>query len=249
MNILLIEDNIQFSEHLSATLLKNTYVNRVEQVSSFVWFQNLIGHLRAFDIILVDLVLEWETIHNPSGFKIIELLRKNGNTIPIIVISSSDNIHDIEYAFSLWATDYMWKDIRYKELEVRLFHWYREYCMPNTNKKKWVLTYHGIEFIQSRNEYIYNKEIIEFTKNMKYLFSLFFNEREKLLTDDYLIEKVWWYHEHLDMKNTLRVNIRRLRATLEEYSISHWLRNDWWEGYIFKYITLEESEESVKKED
>ena len=241
MNILLIEDNLQFSEHLSATLLKNTYVNRVEQVSSFKWFQELSGHLRAYDIILVDLVLEWETIHNPSWFKIIEILRKNGNTIPIIVISSSDSIHDIEYAFSIWATDYMGKDIRYKELEVRLFHWYREYCMSNTNKKKWALTYHGLEFIQSRNEYIYNNRVLDFTKNMKYLFSLFFNEREKLLSDSYLIEKIWWYNEKIDMKNRLRVNIKRLRLLLWDYWLSSWLQNDWGEGYVFKYSEIEES--------
>lgn len=248
MNILLIEDNLQFSEHLSATLLKNTYVNRVEQVSSFKWFQQLSGHLRAYDIILVDLVLEWETIHNPSGFRIIETLRKNGNTIPIIVISSSDNLHDIEYAFSIWATDYMGKDIRYKELEVRLFHWYREYCMSNISTKKWVASYYGLRFIQSSNEYMYNNNIIEFTKNMKYLFSLFFNEREKLLSDLYLIEKIWWYNEKVDMKNRLRVNIKRLRLLLGEYGLSSWIRNDWWEGYIFKYRATEGLLESEKKE-
>lgn len=249
MNILLIEDNNQFAEHLSNTLLKNTYVNRVERISSYAEFEELIGHMRSFDIVLVDLVLEWDTIRNPSGFKIIQTLRKNWSSVPIIVISSSDTINDIEYSFSLGATDYMGKDIRYRELEVRLFHWYREYCMGSIGKKRWALTYHGIEYSQSKNEYLYNGKIISFTKTAKYLFSLFFNEQEKLLTDEYIIEKVWWYHEQLDMKNTLRVNIRRLRATLDEYDISHWLHNDWWEGYIFKYRTHEEVLESEKKED
>jgi len=246
MNILLIEDNNQFAEHLSNTLLKNTYVNRVERISSYTEFEELVWHMRSFDIVLVDLVLEWDTIRNPSGFKIIQSLRKNWSSIPIIVISSSDTINDIEYSFSLGATDYMGKDIRYKELEVRLFHWYREYCMGSMSKKRWALSYHGLEYSQSKNEYLYNGKIINFTKTAKYLFSLFYSEREKLLTDEYIIEKVWWYHEQLDMKNTLRVNIRRLRGTLEESGISHWLRNDWWEGYIFKYRTLEEAEEDKK---
>jgi DNA-binding response OmpR family regulator len=248
MNILLIEDNQQFAEHLSATLLKNTYVNRVERVSSFAGFQELIGHLRPFDIALVDLVLEGDTIRHPSGFKVIETLRRNWNTMPIIVISSSDTIADIEYAFSLGATDYMGKDIRYKELEVRLFHWYREYCMSSKNKKRWALSYYGLEFAQSRNEYLYKGKIIEFTKTMKYLFSLFFNERWELLTDEYIIEKVWWYHEHLDMKNTLRVNIKRLRLILWEYGISHWLKTDWGEWYIFSYSEPDEASEEKTSE-
>ncbi len=249
MNILLIEDNKQFAEHLITTLNKNTYVNRVEHISSFLEFEELIWHMRSYDIVLVDLVLEGDTLRHPSGFKVIQSLRKNGSTIPIIVISSSDNINDIEYAFSLGATDYMGKDIRYKELEIRVFHWYREYCMSGPNKRRWALSYHDLEYSQSKNEYLYNGKIIEFTKTAKYIFSLFFNEREKLLSDAYIIEKVWWYNEKLDMKNTLRVNIRRLRATLEEYGISHWLRNDWWEGYIFKYRRLDEVSESEKKED
>ncbi|MFZ2256045.1 MAG: hypothetical protein WAW59_01395 [Patescibacteria group bacterium] len=58
MNILLIEDNNQFAEHLSNTLLKNTYVNRVERISSYAEFEELVGHMRSFDIVLVDLVLE-----------------------------------------------------------------------------------------------------------------------------------------------------------------------------------------------
>jgi len=249
MNILLIEDNKQFAEHLSNTLNKNTYVNRVERVASYAAFEDLVWHMRSYDIVLVDLVLEWDTLRNPSGFKIIQSLRKNGSTIPIIVISSSDTINDIEYAFSLGATDYMGKDIRYKELEIRVFHWYREYCMSNSNKRRWALFYHDLEYSQSKNEYLYNGKIIEFTKTTKYIFSLFFNEREKLLSDAYIIEKVWWYLERVDMKNTLRVNIRRLRGTLEEYGISHWLQNDWWEWYIFKYRTIEEALESEKRED
>ena len=247
MNILLIEDNQQFAEHLSNTLLKNTYVNRVERISSFAEFEWLIGHLQSYDVMLVDLVLDWDTIRKPSGFKIIETLRKNGNTTPIIVISSSDTIADIEYAFSLGATDYMGKDIRYRELEVRIFHWYREYCMASLTKKKWAYAYHGLEYAQSKNEYLYAGTPIRFTKTAKYLFSLFFIEKEKLLTDDYIIEKVWWYIENADMKNTLRVNIKRLRQTLDEYWIWHWLKNDWGEWYIFKYS--EEKNDTEKKED
>lgn len=249
MNILLIEDNKQFAEHLSHTLMKNTYVNRVERVSSFAEFEKMLGHLRSFDIALVDLVLEWDTLRNPSGFKVIDSMRKCGNTLPIIVISSSDTIDNIEYAFSLGATDYMGKDIRYRELEVRLFHWYKEYCMSTAAKKRWALNYHGLEFSQTKNEYLYKWKVLNFTKATKYIFSLFFNWREKLIPDDYIIEKVWWYNDELDMKNTLRVNIKRLRTLLEEYGISHWLRTDWGEGYIFGYMTVEEAEEASKKKE
>lgn len=249
MNILLIEDNYKFAEHLSNTLKKNTYVNRVETIPSFNEFQKVIGHMRSYDMILIDLVLEWDTIRNPSGFKIIDSLRKNGSTIPIIVISSSDTIHDIEYSFSLGATDYIGKDIRYQELEVRVFHWYREYCMKTTSNRRWSISYHELEFSQSKNDYLYKGKVINFTKVAKYIFSLLFNEREKLLSDDYIIEKVWWYNEEIDMGNTLRVNIKRLRSTLESYGISHWLQNEWWEWYIFKYWIPEEALESKKKED
>lgn len=235
MNILLIEDNESFSEHLMKTLVKNTYVNRVQNIKSLSEFDKLVWHMQAFDIVLVDLLLEWDTVTSQSGFKIIDTLRKNGSNIPIIVISSSDTIDNIEYAFSLWATDYMGKDIRYKELEVRLFHWYREYCMWSLSDKRWALSYHDLVFSTLKNEYLYKWEVIQFTKTMKYIFSIFFNEREELLPDGYLIEKIWWYSDWADMKNTLRVNIRRLRHILGKYKIDHWIITNWWEWYMFAY--------------
>jgi DNA-binding response OmpR family regulator len=155
--------------------------------------------------------------------------------MPIIVISSSNAIQDIEYAFSLWATDYIGKDIRYKELEIRVFHWYREYCLNKIGTKQALYDYHGLKYIPIKNEYTYKWNIIELSKSLKYIFSLFYTEQEKLLSEEYLIEKIWWYREDGEAKSALRVSLMRLRDALEKYQLWEWIETARWEGYIFRY--------------
>ena len=61
-------------------------------------------------------------------------------------------------------------------------------------------------------------------KKSKYLLLLFFTHFEKLLTQEFLEEKLYADYENLERRN-IRINIKRLKDALSRYGISHWIEN------------------------
>jgi DNA-binding response OmpR family regulator len=66
----------------------------------------------------------------------------------------------------------------------------------------------------------------------KYLLLLFISKPEILLTNLFLIEKLWW--DSNICERNIRVSISRLKISLENYGIDNWIQNIRWEWYIIK---------------
>jgi DNA-binding response OmpR family regulator len=234
MNILIIEDDQFFAEHLRRALRTNTMVHRVDIVNSFQGFLSMFAVLEGYDIILTDIRLSRDTaLIDFDGFHIIKTIREANIRVPIIVISGRDEIDKIQGAFELWANDYIIKGIRIKELEIRVIQWFKHYHLAKlTLAKDNIYTYKQLEFHLDENEFFVDTALVPLTKKNKYILSIFFTQPEKLLSESYLIGKIWW-DVCIEIRRNVRINILRLRQALSPFGIDSWIRTVRAEWYIF----------------
>ncbi len=231
MNILIIEDDELLAEKIKNIFQSKIITNRVCVSHSLIEFYHHIPILSSYDIILTDIKLSHD-FHNTDGFEIIKIIRKKDIKIPIVVISGNSNIENLRCAFNYWASDYIIKPIRLKELEVRVINWFTNFYLSNISFLWCIYYYEDLSYNIDMNEFYFQNQLIPLTKNNKYILSLFFAHREKLLSEPFLIEKIWGDIYFIVNRN-LRINILRLKKWLSPFWIDSRIQNIHWEWYIF----------------
>lgn len=110
--IALVEDDINLAQTIVEYLEKNNY-----PITHFRDGSNFVDELKlySYDLILLDLMME-----NLGGFEVLSYLKEIQSKIPIIVISGSLEVDNIENAFQLGAVDYIKKPVHLRELLVRI---------------------------------------------------------------------------------------------------------------------------------
>jgi DNA-binding response OmpR family regulator len=143
------------------------------------------------------------------------------------------DIEWLEKWFNIWASDYIVKPFRLKELEIRIYKWFKLYFYSDKSNNCEFLEYNWLKYHLDENLFYYNEKKLILTKWNKYLLWIFISNKEKKLTERFLIEKIrgdiWFVVER-----NLRIVILRLKNNLKDYWIDWWIENIRWEGYIFK---------------
>lgn len=230
MNILIIEDDLFLAKNIAKLFEKKIIINRVKIITNYNHFLKELSIIKSYDIILIDIFL-WP-LEKKNWIDILSIIREKDSQIPVIIISRFDECKYLEEAFSKWASDYIIKPFRLKELEIRVLKWFKIYLYNDLSNTK-NINYFWLEYNISKNEFYYNGIILDLTKGNKYLLLLFLSSPEKLLKEIYLVEKIWWDLSFIIERN-LRVNILRLKNKLKKYKIDSWISNIRWEWYILR---------------
>ena len=127
----------------------------------------------------------------------------------------------------------MIKPFRARELQIRIERWFRNYVFSEYFSINKTLEYHEITYDISAYEFYNGDKEIVLSKSNKYLLSLFFIHREKLITQETLVEKIWW-HSEKDYEKNLRIKIMRLKEQLKEAGVDSWIHTIRGEWYMFK---------------
>lgn len=231
MNILIVEDDLILANHIAHTLQDSIITNRVTIIGTAIEFARYVPYISSYDIILTDLSLS-RSEHDFWWYKVIETVVQKSLNIPIIVISGYGDIDTLRKAFDLGATDYLIKPFRLKELEVRVHHWFQQYCLKDIKKEKSKYSQFWITYDVKKNEFYKDDIHIELTRGQKYIFSLFFSHPDTMLSTEFLRERIWWDREACPERN-LRIVILRLRRALKPYNIDTCITTLRSEGYIF----------------
>jgi len=162
------------------------------------------------------------------------MIRHKSDTIPIIIISCLWHIDWLEKGFLIWVNDYLVKPFRLRELELRVNRWFRTF-LYNKLKTKKELVYYSLRKDLFSWDFYYKDKKINLTKNSKFILTLFLQSPETLITDRFLIDKIWWDVSSVIERNP-RVNITRLKKSLVEFWIDYWVHNVRGEGYILKKL-------------
>lgn len=199
MKILLVEDNEMIIKALLFLLEQHNYkvivANKLSLASKLIY---------DIDLLILDLML-------PDGDGLTFL--KEHNNIPTLVLSAKDEEDIVVKAIDLGAEDYIIKPFRSKELLSRINN------ILKRKKKNNTITYENIKFdMDAYKVYVNEKEVIFTGLELKILFLLLDN-RNRIVTRDTIIEKIWDLSGKYVNDNTLSVYIKRIREKLNNESM------------------------------
>ena len=112
MRILVIEDNVELARQIKDELERLMYVVDVAYDGEEGQY---LGENEPYDAIVLDL-----GIPKRDGLAVLEQWRADGNTVPVVVLTSRKTWREKVMGLRAGADDYLGKPFEYEELEARL---------------------------------------------------------------------------------------------------------------------------------
>ncbi|WHY18733.1 response regulator transcription factor [Paenibacillus sp. G2S3] len=147
-----------------------------------------------------------------SGLALCQEIRRT-NSIPLIFLTANDTEQDMVTGFGLGADDYIAKPFSMVVLLQRVKAVLRRTATGGSSE---LLQYKDITINSAKMKvYKYGQEI-KLTTNEYRLLAILTENRGQVLTRRLMLEKLWDIEGNFVDENTLSVNIRRLRAKIED---------------------------------
>ena len=126
--ILLLEDDISLVDGLQYSLKKNGF--EAEIVRTVSEALNSIKDIRKYDLLILDV-----TLPDGTGFDVCEAVRRQGQQVPIIFLTASDEEVNIIRGLDSGGDDYITKPFRLGELCSRIRALLRRAGVSNASNK------------------------------------------------------------------------------------------------------------------
>jgi two-component system response regulator RegX3 len=205
--ILIIEDEISFSEALSFLLEKEGFQTEVAETGK--------AGIAAFNKSTFDLVLLDLMIPEISGIDVCRTIRTTSQ-IPIIMLTAKDSEVDKVVGLELGADDYVTKPYSARELVARIKAVLRRGTPEesSSSESSGIHTAAGIRMDIERHQVTVNGNLIPLPLKEFELLEFLLRNEGRVLTRGQLIDRVWGGDYYGDTK-TLDVHIKRLRSKIE----------------------------------
>ena len=180
------------------------------------------------DMILMDI-----TLGDMEGFDVIQTIRRNGVTTPVIIISGRNEDYDFMYGLSLGADDYVTKPFSPAELLARVDALYRR--IGGSENTEDVLS-SGPFVLHLRSRTLdKNSDHIRLTQTEFAIMKLFMENPGRALSREEILHAVWGADYNGEVK-IVDVNIRRLRIKIEDDATEpEYITTVWGYGYKWGY--------------
>jgi len=204
--VLIVEDEVSFSDALAYLLKKESYevevaVNGAQAIESFNTF--------APDLILLDLM-----IPEVSGTEVCRVIRSTSQ-VPIIMLTAKDSEIDKVVGLELGADDYVTKPYSSRELLARIKAVMRRNSIDaHPAEDGHELIAGPIRMDLDKHQVTVNSIAVTFPLKEFELLEYLMRNSGRVLTRSQLIDRVWGNDYYGDTK-TLDVHIKRLRAKIE----------------------------------
>ena len=200
-SILLIEDNDYIIKGIKYLLESNNF--KVTIAKSLKEAKELISN--KYDLIILDLMLP-----DGDGLKFYEENLKNKTTL---ILTAKDDEDIISSSLDSGVEDYIIKPFRSKELLARINK------ILKRNKDNAIITVDNVTIdADAGRVFVTNKEIILTSLEYRILLLLFQN-LNRIVTREILIDRIWDISGKFVEDNTLTVYIKRIRAKLGNENI------------------------------
>jgi len=207
VKILIIEDEVSFSEALSFLLEKEGYSSRVAETGKEGLEAFKSEH---FDLVLLDLM-----IPEVSGIDVCRTIRTTSQ-VPIIMLTAKDSEIDKVVGLELGADDYVTKPYSSRELVARIKAVLRRGTSEDSDSSARTALHDiaGIRMDIERHQVSVNGVNISLPLKEFELLEFLLRNAGRVLTRGQLIDRVWGGDYYGDTK-TLDVHIKRLRSKIE----------------------------------
>ena len=205
--ILLLEDDISLVDGLQYSLKKNGFeAEIVRTVSEAI---NSIENIGKYDLLILDV-----TLPDGTGFDVCEAVRRQGQQVPIIFLTASDEEVNIIRGLDSGGDDYITKPFRLGELCSRIRALLRRAGVSNANNTT-VIECGDITVDLLGSRVLLNGKNLELTNAEYRLLCLLVRNVNRTVTRDIILSELWDEAGNFVDNNTLSVYVRRLREKVE----------------------------------
>lgn len=221
--LLVVEDSIDIQELLTIALAPIAELTLAGSIkTAYEIFKK-----DKFDLILMDVMLE-----DGNGFELTRMIRAlpDGKRIPVIFLTSKNDISDKEAGFDLGAEDYIVKPCDLREVRLRI-----ENRLKKIRAEKESYTGNQLQRehlclnIPLQKVFIKNVEVPVTPLQFKILFYLMSHENQ-VIARDQLINEIWGKGVHVS--RSIDTHVNSLRRKLGTYSSC--IQAVYGTGYVFR---------------
>ncbi|MBD2168343.1 response regulator transcription factor [Calothrix membranacea FACHB-236] len=161
----------------------------------------------SFDLIILDLGLPGK-----DGLEILEELRGQGETLPVIILTARDDIKDKVAGFEAGADDYVTKPFRFEELLVRVKARLRNSASTPATEEM-VLKVGDVALDLRSRKVKVGQNTVDLPAREFTLAETFFRHPGQVLSREQLLDRVWGY-DYDPGSNIVDVYVGYLRKKL-----------------------------------
>ena len=221
MRILLIEDQPKVASFIKKGLEEESYsVDVVHEGETALDYATA----SAYDLILLDVMLPQK-----SGFEVCQILRRNGFSKPILMLTARDMVDDKLKGFEAGADDYLTKPFAFAELLARMRALLRRGTAANAS----VLEIEDLKLDLMKHEATRGGKLIDLTNKEYALLEYMMRQSGLILTRTMIAEHIWDLSFDSE-SNVIDVYVNRLRKKVDDaasHKLIHTIRG---RGYVLK---------------
>lgn len=204
LKILLVEDDQMLNRSLTKLLKTQNY--SVDQAFDGVEAFELLDVFE-YDLVILDVMMP-----KMDGFTFIKKLRKEGNEVPVLILTAKDSLEDRVTGLDLGADDYLVKPFEFEELLARIRAMLRR-------KKRDILSdtikVGELAINISKRQVMKGKEVIELTAKEYEVLEYLARNKGHILSRDQIREHAWDL-EYEGGSNVIDVLIKNIRKKTKE---------------------------------
>lgn len=204
INLLLVEDDRNIQKLMTIWLKKegfNVYTSD--------------NGIDAIDLLLrqkIHLLLADIMMPQMNGIELLEYMRQNGISVPVIMTTARESIEDKKACFKLGADDYLVKPIDREELILRIRAVLKRCNVIDEN----VLSIGSVRLDKKRLEVSSDELCVPLTKKEFDLLFFLLSFPDKVFTKNELLDEFWGYDTE-SFTDTIKVHINRIRTKIEPF--------------------------------
>lgn len=219
--IVVVEDELFMREELVYILQKAGY-----EASCISDFSNVAEEIlkESPELVVLDLNLPGIT-----GFEICKEIKMN-STIPILILTSRDQLKDELHALGLGADEYLTKPCNKDRLLARISN-----LLRRNEDRNYFIEIRGVKLDLQTYTMYFNEKSIVLSESQGKIMELLLSNPKDIVTKDMLFEKIWGTKEYID-ENALQVNMTRLKKTIKNLNMDYEIMTIRGKGYKLNHI-------------
>ena len=221
MRILIVEDEIDLQNILVKRLsLENYSVDACDNGNDAIHYIRM----TSYDLVILDIMLP-----GANGLQVLQTIRAEHNSTPVLLLTAKDAIEDRVAGLDLGADDYLVKPFAFDELLARMRVLTRRQIGSTTN------LYQIDDLIVDSNKQKVSRagNLIELSSKEFAILEYMIRNKDVVLTRDKIEQHVWNY-DYEGGSNIIDVYIRYLRKKIDsgyETKLIHTIRGA---GYVLR---------------
>ena len=209
MRLLLAEDEKELANALAAVLKHNKYSIDVvyNGADAYDWAQ-----AAEYDGIILDIMMP-----KMSGLEVLEALRKQGSTVPILLLTAKGEIEDRVTGLDMGADDYLPKPFAMKELLARIRAMTRRKSEFSAN----ILDFEGLTLNMENFELAYKSQSLRLGNKEFQMMEMLMRNSGQFISAEQFMEKIWGFEAEAEVSvvwvylSYLRKKLQNLEAPIE----------------------------------